>query len=115
TIDGKPYDTKDSGHITALTPTSHPPYQLSMALSGPGSLDLDWGDPYVPGRWTQLGGGILILPEDGKARAVFSDSELLTSCEGYAFLYILHVMGGDLTGCSREGARNAQPAKLGHH
>jgi hypothetical protein len=101
TIDGKPYDLRDSGHFTALSPIQHPPYQLSLALTGAGSLDLDWGDPYVHGRWTALGGGVFVVPGDGKPRAVFSDSQLLASCDDYAFLYILHVTGGDLTGCSR--------------
>jgi hypothetical protein len=103
TVDGKPYDTKDSGHITATSPPVAPPYQLSMALSGTGSLDIEWGDPYLRGQWTKIsGGGYLRLPEDGvKLRAVFVDSEILRSCDEYAFLYILHVTGGDLTGCSR--------------
>jgi hypothetical protein len=100
-LDGMPYDTKDSGHITAMAPAQWPPYQLSMSLSGVGSLDLDWGNPFVRGRWTDLGGGVFVTPEDGKHRTVFSDSQLLFSCDDYSFLYILHVTGGDLTGCSR--------------
>lgn len=103
TIDGQPYEIKDSGHITGTSPPVSPPYQLSLALSGTGSLDLDWGNPYIRGQWTSISnGGDMRLPEDGfKVRAVFTDSEILSSCDDYAFLYILHVTGGDLTGCSR--------------
>src|SRR4051812_30361847 len=46
TIDGKPYDLKSKGAITAMAPPNSPPYTLSMELSGGGSLDLLWGDPY---------------------------------------------------------------------
>src|SRR5262249_17761855 len=97
------YDTKDSGHVTGTSPYGAPPYQLSMALSGIGSLDLDWNDPYTRGQWTRINaGGVLRLPEDVTIhRDVSRDSQILFSCDDYAFLYILHVTGGDLTGCSR--------------
>jgi hypothetical protein len=101
TIDGKPYDIKDSGHITATAPVEHPPYQLSLSIGATGALDLDWWDPYVRGRWTDLSGGTIILPEDGMPRVVYATSQLLTNCEDFSYLYILHVYGGDLTGCSR--------------
>jgi hypothetical protein len=101
TIDGKPYDTKDSGNITATAAEQAPPYSLSMKLSGQGSLDLDWGDPYIRGQWTYVV-GTLRMPEDGRLRSVRPDSQLLFSCDEYAFLYILRLDGADvLTGCSR--------------
>jgi len=102
TIDGKPYDNKDSGHITGMQAPTHPPYYLSLNLGGVGSLDMTWGNPFVRGQWMHInGGGTLVLPQDGMFRAVFADSQVLVSCDDYSFLYILHVTGGDLTGCSR--------------
>ncbi len=99
TIDGMPYHTKDSGHITAMAPPRHPPYTLSMKLAGEGSLDLMWGNPYIRGQWTNVAGE-MILPEGGPVRGVYGDSQLLFSCDEYAFLFILVVDGGKLTGCS---------------
>ena len=102
TIDGMPVDIKNSGDVTVVSPANHPPYKLSMALNGDGSLDLWWGDPYIPGQWTKInGGGTIGLPGNSKFRTVSTDSKILRSCDEYAFLYILHVTGGDLTGCSR--------------
>jgi len=106
TIDGIPYSTRDDSgmNTTATSPLIAPQYELSLALTFPGSLDVDWWDPYIRGQWTQISlGGIMRLPEDGinKHRHVFQDSQILVACEDYAFLYILHIDGGDLTGCSR--------------
>jgi hypothetical protein len=102
TVDGMRFDSKDSGHVTGTSPLGTPPYQLSMALADNGSLDIDWDDPYLRGQWTNIKGGTMRVPGDWpKVRTVFSDSEILMSCDEYAFLYILHINGGDLTGCSR--------------
>ncbi len=84
TIDGMPYHTKDSGHITAMAPPKHPPYTLSMKLADEGSLDLLWGDPYIRGQWTYVAGE-MILPEGGPVRTIFGDSQILFSCDEYAF------------------------------
>src|SRR6185503_7734165 len=46
TIEGKPYDNKDSGHITGMQAPTHPPYYLSLNLGGVGSLDMTWGNPF---------------------------------------------------------------------
>lgn len=100
-IDGKPYDIKDRGKITGMAPPSHPPYTLSININGTGSLDLEWTNPYVRGQWMSVATGVIVLPEDGKPRTVDRSSQLLMDCEDYSFLYILHVEGGDLTGCSR--------------
>lgn len=105
TIDGKPYDLKTKGSITAMAPPFHPPYNLSIELSGGGSLDLAWGDPYIRGTWRDVAGD-MILPEDTSLiHTVYPDSQLLWSCDGYAFLYFLRVWGpqseGLLMGCSR--------------
>lgn len=105
TIDGKPYDLKTKGAITAMAPPAHPPYSLSMALSGGGSLDLLWGDPYIRGTWKDVVGDMILPENTSQSRGVYPDSQLLWSCDDYAFLYILHVWGpdsqGELTGCSR--------------
>lgn len=53
------------------------------------------------GQWMNIDKGTLVLPEDVKPRSVNAGSKLLFSCDEYHFLYILHVDGGDLTGCSR--------------
>src|SRR5262249_51533531 len=53
TVDGMPFDTKDSGHITGVSLAISPPYQLSLGLSSGGKLDMEWGDPYIIGQWTK--------------------------------------------------------------
>src|SRR5262245_49265248 len=102
TIDGTPFDTKDSGHITGVSLPIAPPYQLNLGLSGGGRLDMEWGDPYIIGQWTKIsGGGTMLLPGESTTRIVSMDSEILSACGEFAFLYILHITGGELTGCSR--------------
>lgn len=101
TIDGQPYDYKDKGVITAMAVPFHPPYSLSRQVGPFGYLDIGWPDPFVRGRWTSGVAGETLLPGDKQARNIYPDSQLLFSCEDYSFLYILHVDGGQLTGCSR--------------
>lgn len=102
TVDGMPFDSKDSGNVTATSPPVAPPYQLSMRLADSGSLDIWWDDPYIWGQWSSITGGDMRVPGDWpKIRGVFQNSRILRSCDEYSFLYILHIEGGDLTGCSR--------------
>jgi hypothetical protein len=101
TIDGKPYDTKATKSITGMGPPgSHGPYYLGINLQGWGLLELQWGDPYLRGQWMDITTGRVRLPEDTTFRNVNAGSKLLMDCNKYSFLYILHVDGGDLTGCS---------------
>src|SRR5262245_46434062 len=102
TVDGMPFDSKDSGNLTATSPPVAPPYQLSMRLADNGSLDLWWTDPYIQGQWASGVEGTMRVPgNSSKIRTVYQDSQILRNCNEYAFIYILHITGGDLTGCSR--------------
>jgi hypothetical protein len=102
TVDGMPFHTKDSASWTGTSLPDAPPYQLSVNFNGTGDLDLEWGNPYIRGQWTKISGGrTMRLPGESIARVVSTDSEVLYNCYEYSFLYILHITGGELTGCSR--------------
>jgi len=102
TIDGKPYDTGlETGHLTGMAPPNlQGPYTLTVGLDGIGFLDLEWGDPYLRGQWMEVTKGQMRLPGEIDARNVNTGSKLLMHCHDYSFLYVLHIDGGDLTGCS---------------
>ena len=100
TIDGEPYDTKNSGDVTAVSPPEIHINMLSLRLAGPGSLNVSWGGLHECCEWFSVDGE-LVLPEGGDVRGVRIGSQLMVSCEGDQFLYRLVVDGGNLNGCSR--------------
>ena len=100
TVDGAPYDTKDSGGFPIIPPLFHQPYRLTWPLAENGGLSLTWNDPYVCCQWTRVSGEIL-LPGEDKTRAIYPDSQLLLSCIGAQYLFRLIIDGGSLKGCTR--------------
>lgn len=100
TLDGKPFHELQSGNFLAGPVAPIEPYSATLPLSGYGSIDFVWGDPWISGRWTDVT-GTLTVTLGSTPRDLLPGSQLLHKCYESAYLFIIKVDGGDLLGCAR--------------